>query len=208
MCVKWGTKYGPDYVNKLFHGVKRYLSSVQYDFICFTEDPKGLEEGITVQELPESWNSWWGKATLFSQLPVTGRFVYIDLDTVVCGDLGELAGYKGTFLLKGTSDIYCETAKDGFNSSIIAWPDWFGRHIYDRLKKYYKYVLKYICRFDHWLEMNVVNPDLVQDVFPTQFLDYTTYCKAAIPPNCRMVCFPREPKPHSCDAPWISDLWL
>lgn len=207
VCVKWGVKYDSEYVNKLYRGVRRHLTSVQYDFICFTEKPEGLDPEIVVQPLAENWTSWWGKATLFSDLGLTGRFLYIDLDTVITGDLSDLANYRGAFLLMGTSDIFCETAKDGFNSSIISWPDSFGREIYDRLKRYYKYVLKYICRFDHWLEMNVSNPDLVQAAFPSQFLDYTTYCRDAIPPNCRMVCFPREPKPHTCDAPWITQLW-
>ena len=208
VCVKWGKKYGPEYVNKLFHGVNKFLIGTNFDFTCFTEDAEGLEEGILVRPFAEDWTGWWGKATLFSDLGVSGRFLYIDLDTVICGDLSDLAGYRGKFLLMGTSDIYCETAKDGFNSSIIAWPDNFGRHIYTRLKRYYKYVLKYICRFDHWLEMNICNADLVQTLYPSQFLDYTTYCKDVIPAGCRMVCFPREPKPHYCEAPWIHELWV
>ena len=38
VCVKYGTKYGADYVNKLYYGVKKHLS-LPHTFTCFTEDP-------------------------------------------------------------------------------------------------------------------------------------------------------------------------
>ena len=46
--------------------------------------------------------------------------LYIDLDTVITGSLNDLAKYKGTFAVMGTSDLWCEKAKDGYNTSIIA----------------------------------------------------------------------------------------
>ena len=46
VCVKYGTKYGADYVNKLYRGVQRNLT-LPHKFVCFTENPEGLEEGVT-----------------------------------------------------------------------------------------------------------------------------------------------------------------
>jgi hypothetical protein len=120
-----------------------------------------LEPAIIVQPLAENWTGWWGKATLFSELPWEGRMVYIDLDTVITGSLDDLLNYRGAFATMSTQDIWCETAKDGYNSSIICWHTSFGRQIYSCLKDYYDLILKYIARFDHWLEMMIVNPDLV-----------------------------------------------
>ena len=45
VCVKYGTKYGPEYVNKLYNGVKRNLS-LPHEFACFTEDGEGLDQNI------------------------------------------------------------------------------------------------------------------------------------------------------------------
>ena len=42
VCVKYGTKYGADYVNKLFRGVKNNLN-LPHKFICFTDDPNELD---------------------------------------------------------------------------------------------------------------------------------------------------------------------
>jgi tetratricopeptide (TPR) repeat protein len=208
VSVKWGKKYGADYVNKLYRGVLKFLTEVEFDFYCFTEDPSGLEEGIKVIPLAENWTGWWGKATLFSDTGLEGRLLYIDLDSVITGELNELARYQGAFAVMGTSDLECEKAKDGYNTSIISWHSGFGKEIYSVLKKYYKQTLKFICRFDFWTEMMVKNAGLVQDLFPGMFLDYLTYCKDHVPEGCRMVCFPREPKPHDYKSDWIRELWV
>jgi hypothetical protein len=45
VCVKYGTKYGSDYVNKLYKGVKHNLN-LPHKFICFTDESKGLDNEI------------------------------------------------------------------------------------------------------------------------------------------------------------------
>ena len=68
VCVKWGTKYGAEYVNKLRHGVRRHLRT-PHAFVCFTDDATDLDvrSGITAEPLPSvgEWHTWWNKATLF-----------------------------------------------------------------------------------------------------------------------------------------------
>jgi hypothetical protein len=65
LCVKWGKKYGADYVNKLYSGIKRN-STQDFKFYCFTDDPIGLNQDIVAVSLKENWHGWWGKANLFS----------------------------------------------------------------------------------------------------------------------------------------------
>ena len=66
LCVKWGTRYNSEYVNKLYRGIKRNTTK-KFIFHCFTEDPVGLMEGMNIIKLKEDWKGWWGKATLFSR---------------------------------------------------------------------------------------------------------------------------------------------
>ena len=47
VCVKWGHKYVPEYVNVLKRMCKRHIT-VPYQFHCFTENPKGLDPDINV----------------------------------------------------------------------------------------------------------------------------------------------------------------
>lgn len=66
LCVKWGTRYDYNYVNKLYRGIIRNTTK-KIIFHCFTENSKDLDPNIKVIELKENWTGWWGKATLFSE---------------------------------------------------------------------------------------------------------------------------------------------
>ena len=41
VCMKWGTKYGPEYVNRLYAMVRRHLRG-DFHFVCLTDDAKGI----------------------------------------------------------------------------------------------------------------------------------------------------------------------
>ena len=46
-CFKWGTKYGPEYVNRLYKSVcKNYKGSIV--FTCITDDKTGLDSNINI----------------------------------------------------------------------------------------------------------------------------------------------------------------
>ena len=71
ICLKFGTKYGPEYVNNLHNALKRERERLLADqeqsphavtksrgtlddfrFVCYTDDPSGLCDGVEVQLLP------------------------------------------------------------------------------------------------------------------------------------------------------------
>ncbi|ETV98746.1 hypothetical protein, variant [Aphanomyces invadans] len=92
VCVKWGVKYGAEYVNKLHRGVARHLKSVRYTFCCLTDNAVGLAPEIDVRLLAPGWVGWWNKAQVFSPaFGWTGRMLYLDLDSVLVGSLDDLA---------------------------------------------------------------------------------------------------------------------
>lgn len=47
-CVKIGTKYSPIYVNKLYNAIRKQCD---LDFICFTDDPSGIDPNVTVNDM-------------------------------------------------------------------------------------------------------------------------------------------------------------
>ena len=51
VCVKWGSKYGAEYVNRLAAGVQRNLT-LKHRIVCFTDDREGIDEGIDIATLP------------------------------------------------------------------------------------------------------------------------------------------------------------
>ena len=47
LCIKWGTKYGGAYVNRLYEGVRENLSG-ELRFVCLTDDPSGLCDEVAL----------------------------------------------------------------------------------------------------------------------------------------------------------------
>ena len=50
VCVYFGMECGSDFVNKLFRGVKKNLN-LPHKFVCFTDDPEGLDKEIKLIKL-------------------------------------------------------------------------------------------------------------------------------------------------------------
>ncbi len=67
LCMKWGTKYGPEYVNRLYAMVRRHLSG-DFRFVCLTDDDKGIRSEVQCLPIPpldlplgipeRGWTSW------------------------------------------------------------------------------------------------------------------------------------------------------
>ncbi len=94
ICMKWGTKYGPEYVNTLQRMVARNLTR-SHRFICFTDDASGLDASVVALLLPpcnvpagRPAIEAWRKIGLFNAaLPVEGTSLFLDLDLVITGPL-------------------------------------------------------------------------------------------------------------------------
>lgn len=211
--MKWGSKYGADYVNKLYNGVKRCYKGTSFDFWCITENKNDLNEHIKTIDLNCDFKGWMKKAYLFSK-SITKNFgrkvCFIDLDMIIYQDISYLGQYEGDFCLMSTNDIQCENSKGGYNSSIILWRNGICDNIYGFLENYHQHITKQVIRFDHYLEFIVKNSDFVQTEFPGQVLDYNTYCKDKqdLPITGSIIAFPRYPKPHECKEVWVEKYWI
>lgn len=75
-CVKWGTKYNAEYVNKLYYGLCRHVRH-KVDLVCFTEDDTDLHPDIQIHPLSPGFTGWWNKVQLFSpSFTFQGTFTY------------------------------------------------------------------------------------------------------------------------------------
>ena len=109
ICIKWGTLFGPEYVNRLYSGVRRNLSR-PVRFFCMTEHRDGLHPDIEVLDLPvepfaEPMNAALAvanrqgamrKVSLFRPglVPdLVGPVLGFDLDVVITGPLDDLLGF-------------------------------------------------------------------------------------------------------------------
>lgn len=191
-CVKWGSKYGADYVLKLRNSVRRHLSR-PHSFVCFTDAPIA---GIECRPLPTHLKGWWLKSYLFTALE--GKILYLDLDTVIQGCIDPLLQCDGLALLE-TDSIVNECRQGGYNSSIMVWtaPAFKDVYIHD-----VAHLTTVIYKFDHWLEMLYPHLPIIQKLIPGLVSDYANY-----DPTAAIVVFPLSPKPHDVHDPWVRDNW-
>ena len=74
LCMKWGTKYGPEYVNRLYAMVRRHLSG-DFNFVCLTDDSQGIRSEVQCLPIPPldlelkpgQVDRAWKKLTTFEQ---------------------------------------------------------------------------------------------------------------------------------------------
>ena len=105
--MKWGTLFGPDYVNVLYRACKS-ASSIPFEFVCFTEDSSGLDPNIIVKPLPqiglrkEEWYQpgVWPKLALYKKNleGLEGRCLFIDLDMMILRDLDDFLSHSASFI--------------------------------------------------------------------------------------------------------------
>lgn len=97
VCMKWGDKFGPEFVNNLYHMVKRNIT-LPFRFICMTEVPDGIEKGVEIKPLPEfqeppapylKFCLAWRKLALFDDpvYDLQGKTLFLDLDVVVIDNI-------------------------------------------------------------------------------------------------------------------------
>jgi hypothetical protein len=80
--------------------------------------------------------------------------------------------------------------------------------IYQVLRSNFPKVMDTIARFDFWCDLMVKNATLLQKKYPDQIVDYCLKCKEGLPASAKIVCFPRNPKPHELTAPWVKEHWV
>lgn len=133
ICVKFGNRYGRDYVERLRNMVSRHLT-VPYEFVCLTDDHHPIE-GVRsiVQPNANYTKGWWHKVHMFDPgLPLKGKILYFDLDVVIHNNINKLA----TFQPDGFIGIHDFNRKfyanwDIMNSSVMAWNHGEQRHVWD-----------------------------------------------------------------------------
>ena len=109
ICIKYGTRYGPEYPNRLYAGLRRQSTS-DIRLICMTDDRCGLSPGIELLPLAEEpffpamfaemdrrgWKSPFRKVSLFRPdlIPdLEGPLLVLDVDVVIVGDVAPMATY-------------------------------------------------------------------------------------------------------------------
>jgi len=99
--MKWGSKYGHEYVNRLHKSIKKHTKR-STQLYCFTDNSDNIDKDIICKPLPKIFLpetisfTPWRKMSLW-QYPLydlEGDVLFLDLDLVITGDLDRFFDFK------------------------------------------------------------------------------------------------------------------
>lgn len=233
LCMKWGTKYPADYVNKLYSMVDRNLNK-EFRFVCLTEDAKGLDKNIEVFPLPEPEvkldgpERGWNKLAVFSEslYDLKGKVLCLDLDLIITGSLDDLFDYPGKVII-----IKDWIKKDGTgNSSVYRFEVGAHPEILTKFEQSFKEIKNTHRNEQEYLSAELIAKNALS-YWPDQWCrSFKRHCikpfslffarKTQMPEDTRVVVFHGKPDPHEAiigvsgkwyrrfkPASWVADHW-
>ena len=138
ICIKWGTRYGADYVNRLASMIRRNTARPTR-LICFTDDAKrhrpvrdDRAAAADYPNIPERvrWTGWRKLSLWQYPLPdLEGDVLFFDLDVVITGSIDEFFDFEpGRFAV---AENWSEMGQNIGNTTVYRFPAGKMSHIYD-----------------------------------------------------------------------------
>lgn len=223
VCMKWGTRYGVEYVNRLYATVRHHVAG-RLRFVCLTDDPRGLRPEVEHHDCPEVDlpppydRTGWRKISLFAPperlFGMAGDWLFLDLDVVVTGPLDDLF----TFAPEARIVVMRNWTQPGRgigNTSVYRFRPGADAYLLETLHAEWDRVLR-----EHRNEQTYVSRTARSlAFFPDPWcLLYKVHCvpawparfwrAPALPPTARVVAFPGSPDPHEAAAGrWPERRW-
>lgn len=209
--MRSGGAYTPDHVRWLHQQLPRRCKSV-----CLTDVPIA---GLDCYPLEQGWPSWWSKLELFNPGGPLGRrhLFYIDLDSVIVGDITELLAVRQYTLL---TDFYRETQTDPPPASAVMSipvevkaPIW-RQFIADPARHMRECTAPNKHGDQGFIGTTGITAQRWQDVMPGTVVSFKKdvaqmgrYSRAVgtgqIPASARIVCFHGSPRPWESGEAWV-----
>jgi hypothetical protein len=218
VCIKWGDKFPPYYVNRLYAGVKRHLDR-PFRFVCFTEKPEGIRPEVEVYPLPAvpfeeqmvramttgKRRGAWRKVTMLKPGAgdLSGPCLGLDLDVVITGPLGELFDYMPGRMCMGRDWLERRRGRVGGHGSVFRFDPALHSYLYSDFAadvekaSAWKGEQKYTSMTAHAHGDLEYFPDGWICSFKRQAIPYfplNFLFEPTLPDNCRVMCFHGTPK--------------
>jgi len=190
-CVlRSGGIYTPEWVRKLSRAVG-FHATRPHRFVCLSDVDVPCER----IELTEGLPGWYAKLELFRPGLFDDPVVYLDLDTLVIGDLTPLEAIADGPLAM-LSDFYRPAMAA---SGVMAWSGdvglWDKRPAVTNARK----------RLDLWLDAQG-DVRRIQDLVPGVY-SFKAHCKAGPREDAMLVCGHGRPRFDDAKAGWAHQWW-
>lgn len=164
-----------------------------------------LPGASTYVSTDDRWPGWWAKLSLFDpdRFAPGERLLYLDLDSLVVGDLSEIASYDGDF-----AAIRSFIGPDMAQSGVMAWtPGEASSALWDRwTSDPDRWMREY--RGDGEFLDATIEPDNLLDLYPEQIVSWKRDATEGPPRDARVVCMHGYPKQNEVASGWARDYWL
>ena len=229
LVLKHGTKYGADYVNKMYNMVSRNLE-YDFNFYCITEDPKELDPNIIVIPLPQvAVNGWWYKPYIYSNdIPIEGTILYLDLDMVITNSLDRLFDfYPGEYCVLRDFTRAMRPNWEKYNSSVVRFEKGQLDYVWQKFKAQSQNIMRrhfgdqdYLWEEtqgkakyfpDPWIQSWKWEVRKDKRFRPGQSRgnrEFMIIEDTVAPSDCCIVAFHGDPNPHRCKDPYIIKKWV
>lgn len=207
ICVlRSGGEYDASWVEKLQRGVARHLT-IPHRFRCLSDVPVACGE-----PLKHDWPGWWSKIELFRPGVITGPTLYLDLDTVICGPLDNIA--KLSYPFAALRNFH----QPDFIGSGVMWFRDGDAVPHSVFAKFAKMPQAYIAHHERvqagshlgdqafiWDTLKGQVPFLT-DEFPG-IKSYKYHARSFMPADTSIICFHGLPRLPQVKSPWITQHW-
>jgi hypothetical protein len=207
LCVlRSGGDYNAEYVRKLRDGVAKHLT-IPHRFVCLSDVPVPCER----IPLKHDWPGWWAKLELFRPDVVTGPTLFLDLDTIIVGNLDAVATIPDEFSMLNIREKDRHVGNSG-----AMWMRRAFSEVYERFAEKPEYWIDYHVKHakDRYMGDQAFISDCFADIpklhhaLPGFFKSYKyDNCRSTIPAGCSVVCFGGHPRPHEAGG-WVKEAWV
>lgn len=200
-----------DYVGRMARAVACNLTR-PYRFVCLTDAPE-VPEGVERIPLLHDWPGFWAKVELHRPGLFTGPVLYLDLDTVICGPLDDLADAIPDHPLLCSWDMQ----HGWINSSFLAWNCDLSCVYTEMLANPAGFMAEYGGSGPWWgdqghlqvtLQNRRIRWEWVQQVVPHAVAWQPVPLRGRPPaPGVAVSMWYGHPKPHQVDTDWMRQHW-
>jgi len=207
VCVLWGNKYPQHYADKLFASVRRNMpAGVEFTFYCITA--RGISGSVTIPPRHD-WPTWWNKMNMFNPYDMpSGPTLYIDLDSVIVGDLTPIISAESDAPLIIVENFSMNKAHCAHNSSVMLF-DVDDPRIHDLYFSFESDADRVMAGLhgDQCAIWRILRDDIA-NFDRRHIVSYKYHCRGkGLPEDAGAVIFHGKPDPHEVADPWVKQHW-
>jgi len=203
--LKSGGGYDAKWVERLQRAVARN-TTVPHVFKCLSD----VDVPCVRIPLEHNWPGWWSKIELFRSGVIDGPTLYLDLDTVIVGNIDRLTDFPHDFAIMRNLNM------PSMPGSAVMWFRKAPHEVYERMRSDPAgSMAQYSDRNggcyvgDQAFVWDTLHRKVkyLSDEVPGLIRSYRRHCMAGVPEGCAVVAFGGSKKPSTVPDKWVREAW-